>query len=614
MKQRKKSYLLFAVCVAAVFGVMTWLTAQLLSFEAKEADGVQRRTALWRLDSFLAPFLTQEAARPYFEYFSFYEPDQAYTKLLTVACKGEISVASPLLSSAPPFCKLHFQFNLNQQHLTSPQVPTESSQRGEAQRRYTSADSIKNAASLLSELEFIVPINQLPARASRANAERISWSSKLAMDTRSPTDAVDQSPYIDFRSNQKLQSQTEYNMRDRAAQNALNSGQTVQMTQSTDDAGSDIEHGALAPVWIFTPGREPELLLLRQVRVGTEHMVQGVWVDWPKLKVALIAQVQDLLPSADLRPVISPVSHPESTVAGILAQIVTADTLQPIAWFTPTRKSLFIAWGAVLLSLLAIGFAFHTSMELGERRGRFVSAVTHELRTPLTTFCLYSQMLADGMVRDEGAKKEYLTTLKREANRLAKIVENVLCFARLSEVRSTSRAEDAEAGDLMDRTLPTLARRAAEAGMELDFDIDSLRGAILHVDPQTVERILTNLVDNACKYAAGFTPPGGAADNRIHVTGSASDRHIFIRVADHGPGIPPSQRSKIFRAFNRSGSDSSNTKPGLGLGLSLSRGLARALGGDLTLSDQPAGSSGAILTLLLPAETTAHVHNSMQPA
>ncbi|MBC7771185.1 MAG: HAMP domain-containing histidine kinase, partial [Pyrinomonadaceae bacterium] len=258
-------------------------------------------------------------------------------------------------------------------------------------------------------------------------------------------------------------------------------------------------------------------------------------------------------------------------------------------------------------------------MELGERRGRFVSAVTHELRTPLTTFCLYSQMLADGMVRDESAKREYLNTLKREANRLAKIVENVLCFARLSEVRSTSRAEETDAADLLDRTVPTLARRAAESGMTLDVDIEALRGATLCVDPQTVERILTNLVDNACKYAAGYCPPGeaggsGIADDRIHIRGAVIDRQVSISVADHGPGIPISQRSKVFRAFNRSGSDSSNTKPGLGLGLSLSRGLARSLGGDLTLGAPPSGSSGAVLTLIIPAAHSAGVGRSVQTA
>src|SRR5690606_23556726 len=94
---------------------------------------------------------------------------------------------------------------------------------------------------------------------------------------------------------------------------------------------------------------------------------------------------------------------------------------------------------AVLVAVGAIGLVLRASMDLSDRRGRFVSAVTHELRTPLTTFCLYTEMLADGVVAREEARREYLSTLKDESRRLARIVENVLAYARLGEGRPKTR-------------------------------------------------------------------------------------------------------------------------------------------------------------------------------
>ena len=83
---------------------------------------------------------------------------------------------------------------------------------------------------------------------------------------------------------------------------------------------------------------------------------------------------------------------------------------------------------------------------LSERRGAFVSAVTHELRTPLTTFRMYAEMLAEGMVPSPEARQKYLETLRREADRLAHLVENVLQYARLERGRPGGRRENVTAG------------------------------------------------------------------------------------------------------------------------------------------------------------------------
>jgi signal transduction histidine kinase len=213
-------------------------------------------------------------------------------------------------------------------------------------------------------------------------------------------------------------------------------------------------------------------------------------------------------------------------------------------------------------------------------------------------------MLADNMVRDEPARRDYLQTLKRESQRLAKIVENVLCFARLSEVRASIVNQPTDAAGVLDRIVPVLSRRASESGMSLEADVGAARGAVVRVDPQTLERILSNLVDNACKYAKDCPQPEGGPDNRIHIRARAGNGLLEIQVADHGPGIPRGNRRRAFRAFNRA-DDTSNTAPGLGLGLSLARGLARSLRGDLRIADADRPGHGAVLLLTLPAQTAA---------
>src|SRR5580704_503375 len=99
--------------------------------------------------------------------------------------------------------------------------------------------------------------------------------------------------------------------------------------------------------------------------------------------------------------------------------------------WTPLRVGLVMAWAAALLALLVVGLGGWSLLDLSERRFRFVSAVTHELRTPLTTLRLYLDMLAGGLIHDEMQKKEYLQTLNGEADRLNRLVGNVLDFSCL---------------------------------------------------------------------------------------------------------------------------------------------------------------------------------------
>lgn len=356
------------------------------------------------------------------------------------------------------------------------------------------------------------------------------------------------------------------------------------------------------------------LFLTRQVPLDSGRVVQGMWLDWPMLRSNLLALSQDLLPGATLE-LCAPMSSSAAAgdgglmLASIPARLVLPDqpathismiSLLSGATWTPTRIAIIGGWIAVLGGIFAIGWVLRQSVQLGERRGRFVSAVTHELRTPLTTFALYSQMLADGMVQDPEAQREYHQTLRKESDRLSRIVESVLDYARLGKQRSDANGNTIRpsigAADLLAALEPHLRSRASVNGLDLILDTPDLANVTLRAERDSIERILENLVENAGKYAAAE-----GRDNRLHLTATVDGRWLNLDLADHGPGIPANEAKRIFAPFERGKAQQDGSKPGLGLGLAFARGLARDLGGDLILLGSQR-EFGAIFRLRIPAE------------
>ncbi len=333
-----------------------------------------------------------------------------------------------------------------------------------------------------------------------------------------------------------------------------------------------------------------ELLLLRRVLEGDQRLVQGVRLDWPALSSALLAQVREVVPGARLERSSGP-ADPSRQLAVLALRLVPGPPPEPAPpdW-TPVRLTLAAAWGAALLCLAGVGALLAGSVSLSQRRADFVSAVTHELRTPLTTLRLYSDLLVEGAVAPE-EHRSYLATLKREADRLGHLVDNVLSFSRLERVRASGAREQAAVGEMVARALPRLEERAAlaETTIEVEVPAEAI-GALVRTDSAAVEQILFNLVDNACKYGGDAESP--AIRLAIELRGS----YAVLSVSDHGQGLGPRERRRLFRPFHRSAAQAAGSAPGVGLGLALSRRLARRMGGDLQLAKS---EQGACFELLL---------------
>jgi signal transduction histidine kinase len=333
------------------------------------------------------------------------------------------------------------------------------------------------------------------------------------------------------------------------------------------------------------------LLLARRVTIDGETSIQGCWLNWDRLQQTLLNEVADLLTDVALVPVTADApAEPRHTLAALPVRLELPAVSLAQGTASPMKTALIAAWLGLLVAVVAIAVLLHGVTALSERRAAFVSAVTHELRTPLTTLQLYTEMLADGLLTDESQRRDYINTLRSESDRLGHLVENVLGYARLERRPGAAHRQVLALEDLVDRMLPRLERRATRAGMEIIIEGDA-RAALVWADPSVVEQIVFNLVDNACKYACR------TENRRIMIHLSKDDRGPRITLRDFGPGVAADVRRRMFQPFSKSAEQAADSAPGVGLGLALSRGLARQLGGELTL--EPSIGPGAVFSLSL---------------
>jgi len=215
--------------------------------------------------------------------------------------------------------------------------------------------------------------------------------------------------------------------------------------------------------------------------------------------------------------------------------------------------------------------------------------VSHEFKTPLTTIRLYAELLEQGRVPDETRRGEYLGTIGRETQRLARLVNNALDFSRLEQGRKKFLREPLDLGGELSRLLDTQLPRFGETGLALRREIP-VAPLPATTDRDAFEQIVLNLLDNACKYAGA----GGEVTVQLGPQAGASAE---LRVLDRGPGVPVEHRERIFEKFHRVDDTLTAEKHGAGLGLSIARQLARGLGGELRYEPRPGGGAAFILEL-----------------
>jgi len=230
----------------------------------------------------------------------------------------------------------------------------------------------------------------------------------------------------------------------------------------------------------------------------------------------------------------------------------------------------------------------------------FVSTVSHELRTPLTSIKGFADtILRAGDRLDVSQQRRYVGIIKDQADRLTRLVEDLLAVSRLESKRLqfTNRAIDLQ--DAVERVQLNLAEKAEKHKIVIDIPAGL---PPVWADADRLEQILTNLIDNAIKYSQAGTTVTFLARSIMYDPGDGANPTEMVEflVSDQGVGIPEEHLPKIFHKFSRLDNPLVRQTEGTGLGLYITRSLALALDGDITVAS---GAGGSTFTVRLPAAT-----------
>ena len=221
-------------------------------------------------------------------------------------------------------------------------------------------------------------------------------------------------------------------------------------------------------------------------------------------------------------------------------------------------------------------------------RAALLSSISHDLRTPLSSIkASASSLLQDDVQWSDEERRSFALTIEREADRLNRLVANLLDMSRIEGGALKPEKEwypvDELIHDVLDHLQPLLLHR------EVQTDIPEELPPV-QLDYLEIEQVLTNLIENAVRY----TP----SDSPIYVSAHVEGDQIVISVEDRGPGIPPADLERVFDKFYRVSGKASEQQAGSGLGLAVSKGLVEAHGGHIWAENREGG--GAIFRFTLP--------------
>jgi PAS domain S-box-containing protein len=226
-------------------------------------------------------------------------------------------------------------------------------------------------------------------------------------------------------------------------------------------------------------------------------------------------------------------------------------------------------------------------------KSEFLAAMSHELRTPLNAIGGYAELLSLGLGGPVTAEQlEYLERIRKSQQHLLGIISDLLNFSRIEAGHLIYQVGPVPLDKAIEAVIPMLETAAAAKAITLTADAPPADCVALG-DQARVNQILTNLLSNAIKY----TDSGGS----IWIKCAISNERASIAVRDTGRGVPPEKLESIFEPFVQLGRSLTSAHEGMGLGLSISRDLARAMGGDLTVSSTVGQGSTFTLSLRRPS-------------
>jgi signal transduction histidine kinase len=250
-----------------------------------------------------------------------------------------------------------------------------------------------------------------------------------------------------------------------------------------------------------------------------------------------------------------------------------------------------LALAAILAGGYLVALDTRRQLAIAQQKTDFVSNVSHELKTPLTSIRMFAELLAEDRVKEPEKRSRYLRIIVSESERLARLVNNVLDFARIERKRKSYDLRPADARPVIERIWEAEYDRLREAGFAVEWTSDKGPYPVV-CDQDALAQILVNLISNAEKYSPDT--------KEITLSSRIEGDTLSVAVLDRGSGVAKGTEKRIFEAFFRGSDSLSSSVQGSGLGLTLARRMARDQGGDVTFQRREGG--GSIFTLRIPLQ------------
>jgi signal transduction histidine kinase len=234
--------------------------------------------------------------------------------------------------------------------------------------------------------------------------------------------------------------------------------------------------------------------------------------------------------------------------------------------------------------------------ELSRLKSYFVSSVSHDLKTPLTSIRMFAELLRTKSELPAGTADEYLKIIEGESERLTRLINNVLDFAKIEQGIKEYAFRESDLNDIVLKMMAVMQYQFTIAKCETSCDL--AEGSLHFVsDPDAILEALLNLVSNSLKYSGDH--------KRIHLSTASTGEEVSVAVEDNGFGIDPAECESIFEPFRRVRNDRTASRGGAGLGLSVVKDIVKAHQGNIRVRSEPGG--GSTFTLVFP--TTIKVTN-----
>jgi signal transduction histidine kinase len=630
---RRRAIIAIALIWFLVLGGLGWATSAAIRlerleafYERDEAEALRIERALRLMEAVVAPVLDQESTRPYEHFRPFYVPAGARDRTDGSDASERILVPSPLQNlKGPEWLLLHFQGS-DKRGWVSPQlesgtgsaVPAGAIPATERSRQASAANWLAALRDRYSPVAILSMLEEAQGADIEGSETRRLPSGGAETRQLQSTGFGDADDFY-RRSAKLLQMQREhfplYQCEPETV--ALENLDTSGNDRALHAGGECVEVSPtrMMPIWLdLTLDGRQQLALVRSVSVETQPIctLQGVLLDWERLRGVLEGEIRDIFPNGRVVPIKLSEYSERRPQHGVMQRIpvrleANESAVGLAGATTSSWGGLAVAWAATLLALVAISYGTLKYISYSERRMQFVAAVTHELRTPLTSFQLYSDLLGEMTTEDGEKRRQYARTLGTESKRLARLVENVLAYSRVGDQAPRLSPQVVSPQSLLDSAVALTAEPCAATGKQIVIENRCPGEMALHTDPQLVVQILANLLENACKYS------GDATDPRVWLSVSPDDGGVVFEVDDAGPGVPPRMRRAVFEPFRRGNSEPQRKSSGVGLGLSLSRYWAECLGGHLSLKKSARnGTHYSCFVLTLPGQLPAHWQDAVR--